>query len=351
MPEGMVGERAVRVDAVRHDLGDRISLDDVDPLEGGDQRLLRGGEGRRHACRGARSGRTRPPPRRRGHGARQGLAGCRREPCPGPLARAWGGPRRGCQYPGSRPRSWSRSTSSRTAGVRMRRRSAPAATREAAVSGAASSIGVGRVRPNQGRPASPRRPRSSSRAVRLASIRSSASAGDPAGLRLGRRPALGVGQQLRLEREVDGPARDVEGQLLGRDVVLEQGDRERQGDPGREARGRAVDMPLHHRRRQGHLVPVEAGHAEEAEHRAFPGRGRRGPGAGAPGSGEVLGAPEDAVETGFDRAARVAHRSGSMRELAEGRGGGPARAGSRQDRLPGQTGGSTPGSRRVPAEA
>ena len=41
----MVGEGPLRVDVVLDDLADRIRLDVVDALEGGDDRLLRRGEG------------------------------------------------------------------------------------------------------------------------------------------------------------------------------------------------------------------------------------------------------------------------------------------------------------------
>jgi len=45
MPESVIGKGAIGIDAIGDDLGDRVRLHHVDPLQGRDERLLRSGEG------------------------------------------------------------------------------------------------------------------------------------------------------------------------------------------------------------------------------------------------------------------------------------------------------------------
>ncbi len=44
MREGVVGQRPIRLDRATDDLGHRVRADDVDPLEGGNDRALRRAE-------------------------------------------------------------------------------------------------------------------------------------------------------------------------------------------------------------------------------------------------------------------------------------------------------------------
>ena len=62
---------------------------------------------------------------------------------------------------------------------------------------------------------------------------------DPAAIRLA--------EQLPLEPEVDRAGRDVEGQLLRLEVVLEQGHRKGQRDPGAETAGIAGEPAIDRR--------------------------------------------------------------------------------------------------------
>ena len=106
-----------------------------------------------------------------------------------------------------------------------------------------------RVVPSHGRGASPSSVLQLAAGVRSASIRSMASPASRVASASATRAAVGLAQELGLEREVDGAGRDVQGQLLRLEVVLEQGHRERQGDPAAEAvAGRAAASDRRRRR-------------------------------------------------------------------------------------------------------
>ena len=81
------------------------------------------------------------------------------------------------------------------------------------------------------------------------------------GRRLDRRPPFAVVQDLSLETEVDRARGDVEGELLGRRLVFEQGGRERQDDPTGQPIGPAADVAIHDLGRERSTRSVEPGHA------------------------------------------------------------------------------------------
>ena len=353
MAEDVVGERPVRVDAAGDDLGDRVGLDDVDPLEGGDDGLLGGGQGRGDRAEAHVAGRTRRAASstraRRTASARWLPAGTA---APGPRRRAVDGRRGGAS---SRARGRGRGAAARArgmagtpdpeevgAGRHQRRRGV----------GRASRIGERQsVSPIQGRGASPRTPRSSRRAVRLASIRSSAS---PASRRASASAAArrsGSASSSASKAEVDGPAGHVERELLGRQVVLEPGRWRTAGrSPPARRRGVPADVALDDRATRGaRSFAVEPGHAEQPQDGALRADGRRGAGPGAPGAGEVLGAPEDDVEAGLDRAARCIAAVWRARKVEDARAaGGRARSRPARPGGPLPLAGSSPGARRRP---
>ena len=129
MGEHMVGERAIGVDAARHDLGHHVGDHEVDPFERRDDRLLGRGEA-------GRFGSSRTYERLAGGGLVDGAAehgsarwdpvGTSSPPSIEPGATRERG--RGRQPSTSRPASARRSASSRPTGTSIRNRSTPAAT-------------------------------------------------------------------------------------------------------------------------------------------------------------------------------------------------------------------------------
>ena len=126
MRERVVGQRPVRVDAGGDDLGHRVRLDDVDPLEGRDDRVLGRPEGRRRRRQpdvGATLG-GQPVGRAAELGERALAAG--RGGLDDPIGVRRPGPAIAGRHSGtSWPASWSRSASSRPTGTSMRRTSTP----------------------------------------------------------------------------------------------------------------------------------------------------------------------------------------------------------------------------------
>ena len=318
MPERVIGEGAVRVDPVRHDLGDRVGLDDIDPLERRHERLLGRGKG----------GRDRPDPDVPSRLGRR-LVDARAQGGQRPLA-ARGNGRRVFEDgrlirrpPGRRPLP--RPPVARVpvlglepAVVEAEHELAPgrdADAHEVGARGHQRRRVFGRClhrrrrerepEPRPGRVAEDAQQFQPGGPVRVEPLQRPRR--DSARLGLGSRAAIGLGQQLRLEREVDRAVRDVEGQLLGRDVVLAERDRERQGNARGESVARPADVPLDDGRGERHPVVVQAADAEEAQEGAFAG-GRRGRArTGAPRAGEVVGATQDRVEALGRAAGRLAH--------------------------------------------
>ena len=89
--------------------------------------------------------------------------------------------------------------------------------------------------------------------------------------RLGHRDlaAVGLTQELRLEREVDGAGRHIERELLRFEVVLGQRHRERQRDPTAEAVMSAGQPAIDGGAGERSTRAVETGHAEEPQQRAL----------------------------------------------------------------------------------
>ena len=128
----------------------------------------------------------------------------------------------------------------------------------------------------------------------------------PAGLGFSGGPPFGIAEQLCLEGEVDRTARDVERQLLRREVVLEQRDREGEGDAAGKASGVVAQGTLDDGRRQGHLGPVQAGDAEQAQDRPLAGQRGRHARPSTPRSRQVRRQAEDTLER---RGQRIRHRT------------------------------------------
>ena len=151
----------------------------------------------------------------------------------------------------------------------------------------------------------------------------------------GRRVVAGrIGEQLGLQRQVDRAAGDVEGELLRRDVVLEQGHRERERDPGRQALGMPADVAVDDLAGERPTLAIDAGDAEQPQERALPAerRGARG-GRHAPASvsasadGESRGgARARAAKSPVPPASAPCERAGCGPGVSP-RGSGPSRAG------------------------
>ena len=110
--------------------------------------------------------------------------------------------------------------------------------------------------------------------------------GQPARLDLGDGAPVGLPEERGLERQVDRAGCHVPGQLLWLLVVLEEGHRKREGDPGSQRVRVLCQPPIDHapgERRTGRIEPVDA---EQPQDRAFLADGRGGPCPRAPGTGQ-----------------------------------------------------------------
>ncbi len=289
--EGVVGEGAIRIHAANDDLGDRVRLDEVDPLEGGHDGALRDAEWRdRRAEPDVAAPLGGHPIGRRAAGG-PAPAGCRTAPGHRELVRTTGA--RPLRRPGVPLRRRRRRPIVHAVGqlatdrhldpeqVEPGRRRGPRPRRGPRRDRARTS-----VVPSHGRGASPSRSSSSRRATRSASMRSTAMSASRRASASARPATVGLAQQLGLEGEVDGARRDVERELLRVEVVLEQGHRERQGDAAAQPVPGARQPAVDGRAGQRPAGPVETRHAEQAQQRALLAeRGRRA-GAGAPGTGQ-----------------------------------------------------------------
>ena len=121
-------------------------------------------------------------------------------------------------------------------------------------------------------------------------------AGETLRLGLGDDTPVVLAEQLAFEGEVDRPGRDVHRELVRLEVVLEERHRERQGDPVAERARVAGQPPVDRGARQRASGGIESVHAEQAQDRPLLADRRRGPGAGAPGTGERVGARDQAIE-------------------------------------------------------
>ena len=309
MSEGVVGERAVGVHAIRDDLGDRIGLHHVDPFEGRHEGLL----GRRQRRRDGSD-----PDVAAGLGRRLVHAGAQAGQRPltaggyaGGILRILGGP----AIP-RMPVLWLQPPVVEPQDQLAGRRNADAHQVGPCRHERGGVVGSGLHGGSRERQPEPRPRRvaqdveelQAGGPVRIEPLEGPG--GQPGRLRLGGGAAVGLGQELGLEREVDGPAGDVEGQLLGRDVVLAKRHDEGQGDPRGEPGGRPADVAFDHGRGEGDPATVQAADPEEAQHGPLAG-GRRGcPGPGAPRAGKVIGAAEDRLEALGRAAGWLAHPVG-----------------------------------------
>ena len=277
--ERVVGERPVRVDAGGDDLGHGVDLDEVDPLERGDDGVLGRPEGlrrgleadvRRGAAAASRSATRRTSASARwlpvGAGSIRACAAGRPRARPGAIrgprarrraggrpARARSGPRPAARPPRRRP---ARSTSS----------SAPSSSVSVIVDPDPRARRVAE-QPGQLLPGD---------AVAVDPVERLAR--QPPRLGLGHRAPVRLAQELRLEREVDRARGDVERELLRVEVVLEQAHRERQRDPGAEALARPAHPAVDDGAGERPAVAVETGDAEEPQDRPLLAERRRGPG-------------------------------------------------------------------------
>ena len=297
MREGVVREGAVGIDAGRDDLGHRVGLDDVDPLEGRDHRVLRrpeGGRGRRQPDVAAPLGREAVGEMAQ-LGERPLAAGGRRVDLlcvrPGPD----GGRRvaiRDLEADALEPlRQLPADRHLDPDQVRARRDQLVHLVERAL-----------EVRLHDRRP-DPRRGGLTEQVDDLAP-------GDPVGIDpvdRGRGPAASPrprpprrrsGRRRRSDsrpRSTD-PGRHVEGELLRVEVVLEEAHRERQGDAPAEAAPVAREPAIHGRTGERPAGRVEPGDPEQPEHRPFlTERGRR-PRTRRERGGQGIGAFDETVE-------------------------------------------------------
>ena len=299
--EGVVRQGTVRRDATDDDLRHRIRLDDVDPFERGNDGAF-GDAQRRHR---GRDPDVAAPFRRDAVGD---------EPQAGQGALAPGR----CQVAVIEPRRRDRA---RAAIWRFPLRSVHPGVVESSGQFApdrhlhAQDVEAGR---RQGRglvqgtaQAGFGECRAEPRLARLAEQRDELAASDPVGvdtiegqrdearrLGLGHRSPIRLAEQLGLQGEVDGAGCHVEGQLLRLDVVLEQGHRERQGDPATGRAGRTGRPAIDRRAGQRSAGAVEPRDPEQAQDRALLPERRGRPGARTPRAGQRVGALVESVEGG-----------------------------------------------------
>ena len=297
----MVGQGAVGVDPAVDDLGHDVGRDDVDPLEGGDERLLRGGQGqgdRGESGVGAPLGGDRVD--RLAELGEPALAARRSR-----LHRLSGWP---AVSPPRSPEGDVEPLVVEVVGELPEGRHADlddvdAARREhRGLSPGRSQVRRGEARPD---------PRPVRVAQDVHELEPRGAVGvDPLerghpelpGQRLGRRAPPGIAQDLGLQPEVDGTRGHVEGELLGRRVVLDEPRGEGQGDPACQPIGSTQDVALDDLRGERLPGPVQAGDAEHPEDRPLLASRRARPGPSAPRAGQRPGELDEVLDgTQIDR--------------------------------------------------
>ena len=308
MGEGMIGERAVGVDPPVDDLGDDVRNRHVDSLERGDDRLLRRGEA---------GGDGRQPDIASSLGRR--LVGNMAKAGEAALAAGRGGLAGGWDLL-VRP---------------------PAGHLDAGVVEPVGKLSTGWNSDPDQIGAVP--DEVADRGPRFADLRRGQWQADPrsrcvaeqveqpdpldcacretGGLGLGRGAAAEVAEDLGLEGEIDGSRRDLEGQRLGGEVVLDERGREWENDPAREPTGTAREIASYDLTGQRPPRPIEAGNPEQSEERSFAAGGRRGSGTGTPGPGQRRCPGQESVGGTplRDRAGSPGHRPLSRTCLPVGR--------------------------------
>ena len=256
--KGVVGKRAVGVDAQPEDRLERIAADDVHPLEPGHHRLLRGREpeparGQPRVAAGPR-GRLveRRPQERQSPLAARRRRGCRSH---GPIVVA--GP-----FAGTAPEF----------GIARHPDAQEIRSRRDQRGGLRCGL-PGVERPNVA--ADPGLRRFSEHADQLATSRSIRvepleRPGHPAAehaLRLSTDRV--VPEQLTFGRQIDVPGGNVERQLLRIEPVLDRRDRERESDPPAERARPGPAESIHHLERERSPARRKPADTAEAKHRSF----------------------------------------------------------------------------------
>jgi hypothetical protein len=129
------------------------------------------------------------------------------------------------------------------------------------------------------------------------------------------RATIGLPKQLGFEAQIDRARGDVERETLRREVVLDEGHRERHDDPATEPAATAAEVAIDRRPCKRPALHVETADPEQPQERPLSADRRRGAGARSPGAGQglrVFGQPVDRPERRGDATHRR-HISGTCR--------------------------------------